>query len=99
MGSLRMFRCEGCGYEAEISGGLDFGMASATWTVHCLDCCELQDVVVSDEPWKVSEEGWTPDTYACDRDPKHKVSLWSDPGPCPKCGKGLTAGEPTVLWD
>jgi hypothetical protein len=25
-----MFRCEGCGYEAEISGGLDFGMASAT---------------------------------------------------------------------
>ena len=87
MGSLRMFRCEGCGYEAEISGGLDFGMASATWTIHCLDCCDLQDVVVSDEPWKVSEEGWRPDTYACDRDPKHKVSLWSDPGPCPKCGK------------
>ena len=74
-------------------------MASATWTVHCLDCRELQDVVVSDEPWEVSEEGWTPDAYACDRDAKHKVTLWSDPGPCPKCGKGLTAGEPTVLWD
>lgn len=99
MGSLRMFRCSGCSYEAEISGGLDHGMATATWTIHCVECRELSDIVVSDKPWEATEDGWEPHTYACDHDPKHEVSLWSHPGPCPECGETLTAGEPTVLWD
>ena len=99
MGALRMFRCRACHYEAEISGGLDHGMAAATWTVHCLTCRDLFDVVVSDEPWRASEEGWRPDTYRCEKNPKHEVELWSDPGPCARCGTTLTAGEPTALWD
>ena len=99
MGSLRMFRCHGCGYEVEISGGLDFGMRSATWTVHCHDCRDLLDVVVSENPLEFSEEGWTPETYFCDQGAKHKIALWSDPGPCPKCGETLSAGDTTVMWD
>ena len=99
MGSLQIFRCEGCGYEAEIGGGFDYGMMSATWTVHCLSCRALSDVVVSDNPAEYSKDGWKPDRFCCEKDSKHEVALWSNPGPCPKCGKTLTAGEPTLLWD
>ena len=33
MGALFRFACPDCGYEAEVSGGLDVGMMSVTHTV------------------------------------------------------------------
>jgi hypothetical protein len=99
MGAVRIFRCEGCGYEAEIGGGLDFGLTAATWTVHCLDCRELRDFVVSNNLQEVSGKDWKPKFYRCMKNSKHRVELWSDPGPCPRCGKTLTGWETTLLWD
>ena len=50
MGQHFQFRCDGCGYEAEASGGPDVGMAVATQTIACAKCKELVDVVTS--KWK-----------------------------------------------
>lgn len=99
MGSLQTFRCDACGYEAEIGGGFDYGMLSATWTVHCLSCRTLSDVLVSEDPSEFSRDGWKPERYSCEKEPGHEVVLWSNPGPCPRCGKTLIPGETTMLWD
>jgi hypothetical protein len=44
MGTLYDFNWESCGYEAEVFGGEDCGIAPATTTIICADRKELYDV-------------------------------------------------------
>lgn len=46
MGANFQYVCLGCGYQAEVSGGLDFGRTCATHTVCCARCRELSDTVL-----------------------------------------------------
>ena len=117
MGTLFQFRCPRCGYEAQVSGGLGWGILAVTHTVSCPTCTELSDMIVAEEPWEFSEwmerecvdrddadakaaqAPWMPEKIRCDLHHRHKASLWSHPGPCPRCGTTLAKGEMTVLWD
>jgi len=97
VGTLYQFRCKPCGYEAEVSGGQDCGMTSATVTVLCETCRELFDVVTSTDAIFAKPEREIP--IRCPNDSAHSCQLWTSPGPCPKCGKTMVRGEETVLWD
>ena len=117
MGALFTFVCPDCGYEAEVSGGLDFGMLCATHTVSCPTCKALSDMDVSGEPWtvmdwmqlegedeqpsiqRVAQAEWMPSRIRCGLDGRHKAELWSDPGPCPRCGAIMKRGQMEMLWD
>jgi len=97
VGTLYQFRCESCGYEAEVSGGRDCGMASATVTIFCEICSELFDVVTRADAVLARPEREI--SIRCPNDSRHSCRLWTSPGPCPKCGKTMVRGEETVLWD
>jgi predicted RNA-binding Zn-ribbon protein involved in translation (DUF1610 family) len=100
VGGLYEFTCPACGYAADVSGGPDVGLASATVTISCATCRKLRDVVVSNEPWKRSPDA-VPDHPRCpsSRTRVHKTELWSHPGPCPQCGATMRVGTLTVIWD
>jgi hypothetical protein len=97
MGTLYQFRCESCGYETEVSGGRDCGMASATVTILCETCYELFDVVTSADAVLARPEREVP--IGCPNDSAHSCQLWTSPGPCPKCGAPMVRGEETLIWD
>jgi hypothetical protein len=101
MGSIYAFRCEGCGYGADVSGGPDVGFVLRTRTVYCPACRSLSDV-----PTGPACEG-APD--AADLDARSfdrcgtcggtALSPWTRDDPCPRCG-GLMADHGLVtLWD
>lgn len=99
MGAHFLFECASCSYQADISGGNDVGMASATSTVLCKDCKELYDVVTTHEPWLAIKPTWKPTNLRCPKSETHEVALWEHSGLCPRCGAELVQGEVTVLWD
>ena len=112
MGAGFRFSCRTCGYQADVSGGLNFGMMSVTHTVSCPRCRELSDLPVSEKPWEImgtplarGDEGetvqavWMAKRISCGRDRRHTAQLWSHPGPCPRCGETLVQGERTAFWE
>ena len=105
MGCDFEFRCPACGYEAEVSGGPDCGMACATETILCKTCGEIRDVVthspdLGNFPPRESEDGSsTAAPLRCPEGQAHDVVRWSRQWPCPKCGESMKQGDPTVLWD
>ncbi len=76
MGTLYQFSCPNCGYQAEVSGGTDFGMTVTTNTIICKTCQELYDAVISDKPWLVMEDDRTPISYTCPKSKRHVVEFW-----------------------
>lgn len=96
MGTHFRFRCSGCGYGAEVSGGPDAGMIGCTMTVHCRNCRRLYDV-----PSMLLKAGgeWEEVEPACPRSGLHHLRAWQHPGPCPRCGETMERGEPTIMWD
>ncbi len=97
MGTLYDFKCESCGYIAEVSGGDDAGMNVVTTTISCGVCRELYDVVVLQvhRPELGTKEPQCPKAKA------HPVRIWNSPGPCPRCDEPL-APDPegdVILWD
>ena len=46
MGSHYLFKCFDCGYEAQVSGCVDVGMACKTVTVVCSTCHERPGVSI-----------------------------------------------------
>ncbi len=99
MGAHFIFICNSCGYEADISGGNDIGMASASSTVLCEDCQELYDMVTTREPWLAVERAWNPTSLLCAKSETHGVVLWEHPGSCPRCGAEMIRDTATALWD
>ena len=45
VGQSFLFRCDDCGYEADVCGGPDAGMTVSVRTMACRSCLELVDVV------------------------------------------------------
>ena len=108
MGSLYRFICPGCGYEAEVAGGLDYGMECVVHTVSCPKCQQLSHALVSDRPGDLAvlletdlkTGALMPRRIRCGLDGRHTAELWEHPGPCPRCGATLErSDEPTVMWD
>ncbi len=96
MGRLFSFQCPKCAYTVDCSGKADAGMMSATRTVVCDQCRNLQDVVVETYEMGRNRKRVPP---RCEKDKTHNVRTWKHPGPCPRCGETLVRGEPVVLWD
>jgi rubrerythrin len=83
--------------EAEVSGGRDFGMTSATATILCETCQELFDVVVSEDAMSQRQDAEVP--IRCPKSSGHLCRLWTSPGPCPKCGAIIVRTKETLIWD
>ena len=100
MGTHYAFRCPGCAYTAEVSGGSDVGMSVGTVTISCATCRKLRDVVVTEAPWNDPPDP-VPEQPRCTsaRTRLHRTVLWCDPGPCPRCGVTMLNEGMTVLWD
>jgi hypothetical protein len=96
MGTLYNFGCGSCGYQAEVSGGRDAGMAQLTATIACEDCQELYDVVTSEHPFNRTR---VEIPLRCPKSVLHYVRLWTHPGSCPKCSASLKRERETVIWD
>ena len=101
MGTHYDFVCHSCGYQAVVSGKKDIGMACATTTISCIECQELYDIVISNEPWLAMEPGFkvSQDLINCPVIRKHDCSIWKYPYPCPKCGSNMQRGPVVLLWD
>lgn len=97
MGIWQNFKCDSCGYAAQVSGGADCGFDVRTVTILCSECRELMDVVVG-TPLE-TEATALRRRPQCSRGPAHRVRLWEAPGPCPRCGTAMTAGAVVALWD
>lgn len=99
MGQLFQFRCDGCGYEAKVSGGPDCGFNVATQTIACANCKELVDVVTSRDPGNPKAPK-LPLRCPRSRTVKHPVKKWKAGGPCPRCGEKMPeTAEVLVMWD
>ncbi len=92
----RSFKCEACGYHAEVSGGDDAGMIGTTTTISCSVCRKLYDVVV----WR-ADRPEPPREPKCPKAARHPVSRWKDEDPCPRCGEplGVDPDGVVALWD
>ena len=97
MGTLYDFQCESCGYQAEVSGGEDCGIAQTTITIFCADCTELYDVRTSDEA--MTRKAQREVSIRCPKSSSHRWRLWEHPGPCPRCGAAMKRGTETAIWD
>jgi len=99
MGQYFQFWCDACGYDVEVSGGPDSGMAVATQTIACSKCKQLFDVVTSNEPWNASA---IQEPLRCPRSrgSSHRVAAWNGGDPCPRCNAIMRpARVAAVLWD
>ena len=93
MGSLSVFSCPGCGYRAEVCGGLGYGMQDVDHTVSCPTCRELSDLELPCKGWEVMDDldrpilpggprpAWLPERIRCALDHRHKATLWGHRDP------------------
>ena len=65
MGSRYEFKCPGCGYRAEVGGGVDYGFRAVVVTVSCADCGELFDAAARESAPELCSGGGTPSGYEC----------------------------------
>ncbi len=98
MGHSVTHRCDGCGYEALVSGHGDAGMLVETDTVSCGRCRSIVDVVIR---WHDRARYATPPNCPeCGAHAAH-LTTWVSGGPCPRCGDRMpeAADGIEVLWD
>ena len=71
-------------------------MAGPTKSIVCLDCAELQDVVVyeGEVEARLRDTTATPECY---EKSGHNVREWKHPGPCPKCGATMVRDETQMI--
>lgn len=104
MGSLHLFTCGSCGYEAEVSGGPDSGFFTMTQTTVCQRCKELVDAIVKiDERIDIENEAGCAEngSLRCPNCRTKGLKPWDEVNrPCPRCGSQMKKGDgPTTLWD
>ncbi len=100
MGTLQEFNCGKCGYAEVVSGGRDRGFLSETVTVACLECAQLHDVIIEEDKLEVFEvSGIEIAGLKCPDNPRHTLTEWTFPGPCPACGAEMETGGILVNWD
>lgn len=99
MGARIEFSCPACGLSGRVSGGNDCGFETATTTIYCESCDNLQDVPTVLKLRLANERKVEP---RCTKGESHPVRRWNLHEPCPRCGKAkleFPAGRPSVLWD
>lgn len=94
MGEWFQFECKRCGYKAEVSGGDDCGMASATTTILCKTRHKLYDVEIEENPATARRRAAP---SRCPKSPAHPRQRWNHPGPCPRCSHTMSRCEEPVL--
>jgi Zn finger protein HypA/HybF involved in hydrogenase expression len=95
LGAYYEFKCLGCKYTTEVSGGEDYGFRLQTLTMVCPDCMSLVDVIT--KPGFPDQEELVGKCTHCH---STKVKSWNpEEKPCPKCGKKMEKGPLTVYWD
>ena len=108
MGVAHNFRCSNCHYRLDgMISGYSCGMLSHAHAVLCVDCEALRRCVLPGHPWELRDAIGETRTAAvleqygltCPVAPSHRVSPWSHPGPCPRCGETLDAELDVLLWD
>lgn len=101
MGQWYRFTCPQCAYEAEVSGGADAGMAGYIHTAICRTCRPARLVNAPRVRDPFAGGSGTVTDYACPfaRTRQHLLTLWSHPGPCPRCGISMKRRQRTALWD
>ena len=108
MGSAADYTCPQCGYHVEhMVSGYDVGMASHVVGVSCDDCRALRVARVPGKPSDASARaaaaavaaGHVPAGVRCPHSARHHLTVWTAPGPCPRCGTTLRQGKNVVLWD
>jgi len=101
VGSHNHYLCPKCGYEEDVSGGKDYGMASVVHTMTCNTCHILVDVAIQDtkgaSPFDTPD--WSDEIGKCPDCGRENVTPWSHPGPCPKCGTTMVDRGMVLLWD
>jgi len=95
------YTCEGCGYEAQVSGGRDVGMMAVVRTMFCRGCRELVDVLIGqcglDGP--TGDADYDKALGICPECRGDDVVVWKDGRPCPRCEGRMVKGEDFILWD
>jgi hypothetical protein len=102
MGTLYLFRCEDCGYQAEVSGGRDVGMVSVTRTSLCRSCRELVDVPIGSygQEGPIGDPELDDGLWRCPQCGGADILAGADDSlRCPRCLGVMIRGEPTVEWD
>lgn len=108
MGIASIYACPECGYQSDaVSSGYDVGMSSHVVGVGCASCKELYSAVLPGNPWDADIDetrlqvlsGNLPEGARCPKSAKHRVKIWSHPGPCPRCGATLVPQEGAICWD
>jgi hypothetical protein len=101
MGMSYQYTCEGCGYEAQVSGGRDVGMMAVVRTMFCRGCRELVDVLIGqcglDGP--TGDADYDKALGICPECRGDDVVVWKDGRPCPRCEGRMVKGEDFILWD
>lgn len=106
MGIRMTFTCPSCDYSAVVSGRLDMGLYVDTVTISCKSCRQLRDTLATERSGDKKNVSVS-DTFFghrmlpnCPESQRHKVELWTHPGPCPQCGMIMEkGGEGIEFWD
>lgn len=105
VGSAANFRCAECGYQVNhMVHGYDRGMAAQVHAISCTDCHELRIARIGggwdpELPWLEEPIDLSQVTLRCPVSAEHRVSPWTHPGPCPRCGTTLVEGDDLIMWD
>ncbi len=101
------FTCSKCDYGFTGAGERSALFAGPTWTIVCLDCADLQDVIVWGPQDLEGSGRWSvavPDPGTqhltepkCHEDARHRVKEWTHPGTCPKCGSTMDRDEDHII--
>jgi hypothetical protein len=98
MGETFEFKCHGCGYRAEVSGGEDCGMTAVTETMICEKRREVVDVRVG-FAIPLPDNKLDKDIGRCPECQSDEVTPWGKGRPCPKCSGRMVKKGGVALWD
>ena len=100
MGIQIEFTCQSCGYNAEVSGGKDYGMVAVVQTMVCGSCSELLDVLIGrgGEEGPTGDSDYDKDLGVCPQCRGKDLVVWEESMGCPKCEGRMNEGQRT-LWD
>jgi len=95
------FTCPDCDYSDFVCGCGGVGMHAVWETMTCLDCRELVDVLVGQlgQRGPSGDKEWDRDLGVCLECRGKNLSIWTHPGPCPRCGSILEKGDNELMVD
>lgn len=99
MGRRHDWICGDCSYSVVTSAGRDRGFFAMTETFVCLDCKEIVDGIIGEQPTRMGKvEAKEPHCPKCEG---NNLIVWDlSKKPCPKCGHELKLGKTRMeFWD